>query len=384
MYLHSRNKRWLGVLQKAAANLRLAAEQMRELDDARVQYGDRVRKMDERDKSVLILEARDSIGLMLESQRPVPDSWLQATLRHVIEAFENLSYGDEFIDSIKRLETAIEDAAPKLAERATEPDLSLDEIIDELERAMVISLVVTLTSHNVLVEKVSDWEQPHRRWMQGGNVPSDVGHYFDARTLTYADAPRSGLVHMQELILAIDAGTLLWVGGAGREELDNYPEVQAIAYAQWFTYAFALWEEQFRGRLVDYFNATSGDDDILRRSDFVIDFFGDIRLIRNDFVHNKGICKEAASTNVLQWRLEAGQPLEISALQMMSLVDLFPREELKTAPTRRPPGSRRGVPGRIDPHLLEDVQQRARELGLAENQVNEAAFTAWLADTAPK
>ena len=33
---------------------------------------------------------------------------------------------------------------------------------------------------------------------------------------------------------------------AGSAEVDKYPEVQAVAYAQWFTYAFALWEEQFQ------------------------------------------------------------------------------------------------------------------------------------------
>lgn len=31
----------------------------------------------------------------------------------------------------------------------------------------------------------------------------------------------------------------------------------------------------------------------------MIDYFGDIRLIRNDFVHNKGICKESADLKVL-------------------------------------------------------------------------------------
>jgi hypothetical protein len=67
------------------------------------------------------------------------------------------------------------------------------------------------------------------------------------------------------------------MAAGGRETVDNYPEVQAVAYAQWFTYAFALWEEQFRGRVADYFDQRS--DEHIRRSDVLIDYFGDIRLI---------------------------------------------------------------------------------------------------------
>jgi hypothetical protein len=103
-------------------------------------------------------------------------------------------------------------------------------------------LVVTLTSHNVLLQKVDEWEQPHRRFLQG-NLPTDVGHYFDVKTLSYVDAAGPGRIHMQDLVFAIDAGVTMWMAVAGRENVDNYPEVQAVAYAQWFTYAFALWEE---------------------------------------------------------------------------------------------------------------------------------------------
>jgi hypothetical protein len=80
---------------------------------------------------------------------------------------------------------------------------------------------------------------------------------------------------------------------------DQFSGSGHVAYAQWFTYAFALWEEQFRGRVAAYFDQRS--DERVRRSDVLIDYFGDIRLIRNDFVRNKGICKECTDLKVLQW-----------------------------------------------------------------------------------
>ena len=65
-----------------------------------------------------------------------------------------------------------------------------------------------------------------------------------------------------------------------------------VTYAQWFAYMFAIREEQFRGRIARYFQNETGQT-IRRRSDIVVDYFGAIHLIRNDFVHNKGVCYES-------------------------------------------------------------------------------------------
>jgi hypothetical protein len=148
------------------------------------------------------------------------------------------------------------------------------------------------------------------------------------------------------------------------------------SYAQWSTYVFALWEEQFRGRIAAYFDQRG--DSRVRRSDVLNDYFGDIRLIRNDFVHNKGICKESAGLKLLQWGFVRGQPIQITAEDMMSLIDLFPRDELRTAPTPQPAGDMQRVPGKVDPHLLEDVQMRAQEVGLTDSQLLDAALSGWL------
>ena len=136
------------------------------------------------------------------------------------------------------------------------------------------------------------------------------------------------------------------------------------------------WEEQFRGRLASFWDAKL--DDKIRRSDILLDYFGDIRLIRNDFVHNKGICKESAETVVLQWGFTAGQPIEISTEKMISLIDLFPYDELLGPPTPQLSAGLKSIPGRLDAHLLEDVKDRASELGLSDNELAAAAFSSWL------
>ena len=102
-------------------------------------------------------------------------------------------------------------------------------------------------------------------------------------------------------------------------------------------------------------------------------------MIRNDFVHNKGICKDSAQLKRLEYGLTRRRPIEITPDQMLSLIDLFPRDELRTAPTPSPPGDTVRVPGKVNPHVLEDVQTRAQKLGLNDSQLLETALSEWLA-----
>ena len=64
---------------------------------------------------------------------------------------------------------------------------------------------------------------------------------------------------------------------------------------------------------------------------------------------------------------------------MLSLIDLFPRDELRNAPSQQPSSEMQRVPGKVDPRLLEDVQERAQEMGLTDNQLLNSALTNWLA-----
>jgi hypothetical protein len=376
VYLQSRSKRWLGVLRRVRPELQLAKKNVSMYAEAAKRMpGAGVRVISERDQHVMTVLARDSIALTFESQRLESNSWLADTLKDVSEGLDQFSFGEGFTNSLDVLDAAAESAIPLLQERTTEPDPSIDEVVEEMERAFLISLVVTLTSHNVLLRKVAEWEQPHQRFLQG-NLPADVGHYFDVKTMSYVDTAEPGRIHMQDLVFAIDAGATM-VTVAGQESVDNYPEVQAVAYAQWFSYAFALREEQFRGRIARYFDQHVHEK--IRKADVLVDYFGDIRLIRNDFVHNKGICKESANLKILKWGLVRGRSIEISAEQMMSLIDLFPRDELRNAPPPQPSSEMQRVPGKVDPRLLEDVQQRAQEMGLTDNQLLNSALTNWLA-----
>lgn len=377
MYLQSRTRRWLQALRYASVILRQGV-QMMEMYAAHA-HEPGVRQISERDRRVTALIPTDQILMTLESQPLTPGTWLAEALSEVTTALDDLDYGDDFVPKLRALSTAIDTAIPVLEDRIIEPDEPVEEIVVDLERALLISILSPLTAHNPILPLVDSWRNDHQRFLQG-NLPSDVGHYFSVGTLTYVDEPGPGRVHMQHLVSACDGGMTSFAAGATRESLENHPEIQAVVYAQWFAYIFAVWEEQFRGRLAKYWDSMT--DNKIRRSDILNDYFGDIRLIRNDFVHNKGICDESANTVVLRWGFIEGKPIEITAQQMISLIDLFPSKQLCAAPTPQTSTGLKSVAGRIDAQLQEDVKSRARELGLSDNEVNTSAFSAWLEATA--
>ncbi|MBF9315832.1 hypothetical protein [Mycobacteroides chelonae] len=348
MYKQSRSKRWLGVLREALTMLKMAEKSVAMYAEAATRMQG-VRVVSERDKDVMTGIARDNIKLTLRSQNLGGESHLADALAPIAKAMDDFSLGDQFSTTLRALIDSIEDALPLLEEQMAEHDATIDEITGELERALLISLVVTLTSHNVLIQKVEEWERPHQTHSVG-----------------------AGLGNLEHR-LPISIRPPYPAKGQGQ----RYPEAQAVAYAQWFSYAFSLWEEQFRGRIATCFDKHTSER--IRGSDVRNDYFGDIRLIRNDFVHNKGICKDSAQLKRLEWGLTRRRQIEITPEQMLSLIDLFPRDELSTVPTPLPPGDTVRVPGKVDPHVLEDVQTRAQKLGLNDSQLLEAALSDWLA-----
>jgi hypothetical protein len=377
MYLQSRTKRWLQVLRNAEPVLRGAFEMIEFYTANSHMPG--ARQISERDKRMTLVLPLDQMALTRESQPLALGSWLAEALDGVTAAAENVVYDDGFSESVRSLLSAIEFAIPVLEKQAAEPDASGDEIVADLERALLISLVLTLTAHSEILPRESEWTREHQRFLQG-HRESDLGHYFEVRTLAFVHEPGPGRVHMQHILSACDAGMTLYVVGAAESgHVEHHPEILTVTYAQWFAYIFAIWEEQFRGRFAKFWDAQL--EAKIRRSDILVDYFGDIRLIRNDFVHNKGICDESANVRVLQWNFIKGQPIEITSGQMASLIAFFPKIDLRTPPTPQQSSGLKDTPGRIDAQLLEDVKDCAHELGLSEDDLAEAAFSQWLETT---
>jgi hypothetical protein len=346
MNLQSRSQRWLKVADTVLAKAKAMQQQ-----EQFFRAGGKPLAPQAQD--VVVTAAADPIKLIAEADPPVSGTDLAAAVGDIIIAANKFSPGPDFRQGLDAVVAALEEAVPKLAQQTKSEDPSIDEIISELERSLLVSLVVMLTSHNVLIQKVDDWSQQHRRFLEHHRL-DDYGHYFEVTTFRFVEQPGTGRVHMQHLISAVDSGAHVYAAGAtDRFQTDHYPEILSVAYAQWFAYVHAIWEEQFRDRIAAFFNIGKSDGEELEKNDVRSDLFGDIRWIRNDFVHNKGIVDECARAKVLSWGFSKGKAIEITPEQMLSLIRLFPREELFESPTRQARAVRKNLPGSGDATLVD-------------------------------
>ena len=226
----------------------------------------------------------------------------------------------------------------------------LDKLIQGLENDYMLSLAVTLTGQTGIVQTLDKWRESRKK-------PVDA--YLDVTSFELVAEPGTGRILMRDLEIATDSGYTTFVIGEGFKDFEKFPAIQSMLYGQWFAYIFSLWEEQYRGQIARA-HGLAPDGEPWTSRDISSPLFGDIRRIRNDFIHNKGVVDEASDNEVLTWFKE-GETAKISAAQMLSLVELFPREELSRLPTRAGKGNPQNFPWPVDPDLVQQVRQIAAD-----------------------
>lgn len=249
------------------------------------------------------------------------------------------------------------------------PDMAtVEELVDQLERDYLLSLAVTLTSHGAVASTVNSWHSAGRG-----------SGFLDVLTFRVVNSPGPGRIDMHHVESATSAGVTTYVKGEGFLDFGPYPEVQSMVYGQWFTHIFAVWEERYRGRLALAHGLTA-DGERWRRTDLLIPLFGDIRTLRNDFVHNKGVADESTRNTLLTWGVH-NKPIEITVEQMGTLVDLFPRLELLATPTRAAASNPISFPWPVSPELVEDIRTRAdvlKRTRKSRREIGDEALRLWL------
>lgn len=259
------------------------------------------------------------------------------------------------------------DAAMTAIETLQFDDESVAQVVDELERDYLLSLAVTLTGQGTIAQKLNEWED------------GKGGDYLDIARFQLVREGGPGRLHMRDVLDATDAGITTFLFGKGIQSLDKHPQIQHMLYSQWFTYMYALWEEQYRLRLAK----AHGTDDAgvpWTRFDISQELFGDIRKIRNDVVHKHGVVDACASNTLLTWFSDE-QKLQIATEQMLSLVTAFPREHLLAVPTRAQPGNPQNLPWSVMPELVDEVRQAADRVGLTRKRkkdIGNEALRLWI------
>ncbi len=247
----------------------------------------------------------------------------------------------------------------------------LEDVIAELRHEYALSLAVMLSGQYAVVTKLHEW------YTDATGVPENA--YLDVSRFAIVSSDGPGRIAMRDLEIATHGGVTMVSPVTGVVNIDRFSPVQQLLYGQWFAYMHSLWDEQYRGRIAAA-HGDAPDGEPWNKRDISVPLFGDIRLVRNDFIHKKGIVDEASETEVIQWFTE-GQRAAITPEQMLSLLEMFPAEQLRQTPTRATPGNRKNLPWSVDPDLVDKVNSRALQIGLsrkAKKEIGTEALQLWL------
>jgi hypothetical protein len=308
---------------------------------------------------------------------PVSDRELRSILAALIDSVQELlgagrrTTARELVSSLDNVYANIAQVRAKLSGDPTGGE-QLEDVIAELRHEYVLSLAVALSGQYAVVTKLHEW------YMDATGVPENA--YLDVSRFAIVSSGGPGRIAMRDLEIATHGGITIVTPVSGVVNIDRFSKVQQLLYGQWFAYMHALWDEHYRGRIAAA-HGDAPDGQPWNKRDISIPLFGDIRLVRNDFIHKNGIADEAAETVVIQWFTE-GQPAAITPEQMLSLLDMLPMEQLRQPPTRATPGNRKNLPWSADPDLVDKVNSRAIHLGLSrktKKEIGAEALQLWLA-----
>lgn len=235
------------------------------------------------------------------------------------------NHTDELVTRFQGIAAASHVAATRLGSvDGTDPH-SVESVIDDFERDYQVSLLATLTGQVGTLNVCAEWERQHAKTR--GRAPG----YLHIPSQKLVSEPGPGRVSMHVVNSSIDSGMVMTTPYA-QSVVDRTPALQRILFGQWFTYIHSTWEDVYRARIA----AAHGHDsegNAWTKNDVRSKFFAEVALIRQDFVHHDGICRNSATNAVLNWAAE-GEPIHGSPEQMLGLLDKFPRDELAHAPLR--------------------------------------------------
>ncbi len=138
----------------------------------------------------------------------------------------------------------------------------------------------------------------------------------------------------------------------------------------WLPTFFAVWEDDYRHRLAAAHQC--------KPRDFQIPFFGDLRKLRNDVTHRRGVARAdgAASCEVLRW-FSVDEPITLNYKHFREVVEKFPWTELAVPPPTVDPG-KANLSTHIDDDLALRFRQAALKSGMKLGEAVEAAIQMWM------
>lgn len=289
---------------------------------------------------------------------------VDGVLAAVVELLDRpLTTPQQLVESLSDVATLAGKAIESIDAMPDEEDA--DQVVDEFETRFLVTLATTLSAHNTLAMTI--------------NARKDTdGEYFDIGTYSFRSESGPGRVHIADLNYAMDSGASSYSLKRGFISYERFPPIQLLTYGQWFAYIHAIWDEWYRPRLAAAYSRQLGTEFL--KNDIKSKFMGELNKIRNDVVHNKSRVKESARNTILEWSTSDGV-VGMTTERMVSLLTMFPRDELMTAPVRADIPKTQNIPWTADIQLIDSVKQRMSNLGITKRQqkdIGDEMLRLWL------
>ncbi|ORB88590.1 hypothetical protein [Mycobacterium persicum] len=154
------------------------------------------------------------------------------------------------------------------------------------------------------------------------------------------------------------------------ESLPESPPAVAKQFAaQAIVDFYTDWEEHYRRELAIAHGCSPYD--------FQIDYFGDLNRMRQDYVHNRGVCSGSVHCRRLKW-FSRGDLMIPTPQNYVELLAAFPIEELRQKPSPRTSGTDR-VSIRASIPVIREFEQLAGQVRESKSDALNEALSDWIA-----
>jgi hypothetical protein len=300
------------------------------------------------------------------SDRPTEGTILYAILEAVAAAATDFDPASAVAPQVDRFMAAVAEGRSKLAE--INEDATAEDVIADIEKLLKVSVLVARVSHQGAMQ-LADKEIKEQEAAINKGHPR-AAKYLDLNTMLWVDEPSASTLSLSVFLAMADSGIATL-----EERLRLVPDVSTLPdtmkqfTAQWVTYVYTEWEEHYRHELAAALGCESGD--------IKSPYFADLRNMRHDYLHNRGICRNSAKNKMLKWFIRGQRMIPTHSDYIQLLAD-FPADELAVKP---PPAvaQRQPVRANADPTLIRQFETVADTLKLTKDAALDQALSTWIA-----
>lgn len=305
--------------------------------------------------------------LHLWSTDAATDPPLAALLEPVWNAVIAFTPHQELLPQWERLAAAVRSARRALD---TEPmgKPTVNEIIADILSSLRTTLLISCTGQQGSTRLIT--EELLRQIRSFGQPITLPMRRFDLATNKMVDHPSRTTLNLEGFKYFANRDSPASDGTGSVEELpESQPAVVKQFAAQAIVDFYTDWEEYYRRELAAAHECS--------HYDFQIDYFGDLNRMRQDYVHNRGVCSASAYCKILKW-FSQGELMIPTPQNYVELLSVFPGDELRQKPSPRTTGTDR-VTIRASTPVIREFEKLAGQVRESKGDALNEALSEWIA-----